>query len=209
MPLGAGGEFAIDAVGGMEIDGPAAERDGVGVGALFHHVLLPEDVVAFKAAALAFSGNRADPFERQVFGLWKTTGVFDVVPHTIGDLPELPLDGLRVVDGVHAATPFEPPEAAARIGGADIAIVGNLRDVAKRVRGRHVSNGPAGILAVQVERVAAQFAVGVGRANPSPNSSRDSAPMRNAAPAKGDDAIARGVAEERRLYSVRVWFCEQ
>ena len=63
MPLLAAGFFAEHAVARMQINRPAAERNGVGMLALLDQVLLDDHVVALEAAAFAFAGNRADPFE--------------------------------------------------------------------------------------------------------------------------------------------------
>ena len=126
VPLGAAGERAVDAVGRMQIDRPAAEGNGVGVRALLDDVLLGEHVVAFEATALALAGDGADPFQRHGFGLGKLAGVLDVVPDAVDDLPQLPLDRLGLVDRVEAAAVLEPPEAAAGIGGLDVAIARDL-----------------------------------------------------------------------------------
>ena len=135
VPLGAAGLRAVNAVRGMQINGPAAEGDRVRVAALFDDVLLREDQIALEATALALAGDRADPFERQGLGFGKLAGVLDVIPDAVDDFPQLPLDLLAVVNGVERAAPFQPPEPAAVLAGLDVAPARNLGDVAQRERG--------------------------------------------------------------------------
>ena len=113
MPLVAAGPLAVDAVGRMQVDRPAAEGDRVVEVALLDDVLLGEHVVALEAAALAFAGDVADPLQRQGLGLGKLARVLDVVPDAVDHLPELPLDRLGLVDGVEPPAVLDPPELAA------------------------------------------------------------------------------------------------
>ncbi len=129
MPLGAAGLGAEDAIDGVEIDGPAAEGDCVGMGSLFDDVLLNEHEVALEASAFAFAGDGADPFECEGFSFGEDARVFDVVPDAVGHFPEFHFDGFAVVDGVESAAPFDPPEAAAAFPGFEVAPARDLGDV--------------------------------------------------------------------------------
>lgn len=63
LEWGAARELAVDAVGGMQIDRPATEGDGVAMDPLLHDIALREDVVALEASTFALAGNRAHPLE--------------------------------------------------------------------------------------------------------------------------------------------------
>lgn len=69
MPLLATRLRAVNTITWMQINRPAAERHRVVVLPLFHDVYLREHMIALKPAALAFAGNRADPFECERLGL--------------------------------------------------------------------------------------------------------------------------------------------
>ena len=166
MPLLAAGLRAEYPVTWMQINRPAAERNCVGVAALFHQILLRDHHIALEAAALAFAGNRADPFERERLGLGKLAGVFDVIPHAVSDLPQLPLDFFAVVNRVKHAAPFEPPEAAPGVGELDVAPARNLGDVAQRKTRRRELHRAARVLRVKINCVAEQFVAGFFRREP-------------------------------------------
>src|SRR5690606_8148978 len=117
MQMVGAGDLGENAVGGVEVDAPAAVGDGVGMAWTMNNVLLREHKRAFEAAAFAFARNVADPFQGEVGGFGEFPGIFDVVPNSIHDAPEFPFDFLRVVDGVEAPAPFDPPEFAAAFRG--------------------------------------------------------------------------------------------
>ena len=88
---------------------------------LLHQILLDHHVVPLEAAALALAGDRADPLEGQVRRVGELARVLDVIPDSVGDAPELPLDRLAVVDGVEITAPLQPPEAATGVVKLDVA----------------------------------------------------------------------------------------
>ena len=132
VPLRATGLRAVDTVGWVEVDGPAAETYGVVEDCLLDDVLLRKHHVAFETAALALTGNHADPLQGKRVGSRELAGVFDVVPDAVGDAPELPLDLFGVVHCVERAAVFEPPEAAAGVGDAELPETGDPGDIVKR-----------------------------------------------------------------------------
>src|ERR1022692_2224416 len=153
VPLRTGREFAVNTIGGMQIHSPATEGNGVLVNALFYHITLRKNIVTFKSTALAFSGNASHPFQREVFRLGKPPGILDVVPDSIGDPPEFPLDFFGLMNSVAAAAPLKPPETAAGIRNTDVSITRYFSDITQSEIGRDVSDGTASVLAVEVERV--------------------------------------------------------
>ena len=187
----------------MEIERPATDGDGIGVLALLDHVLLDEDVIALEAAALAFARDGADPFESHCFGLRELAGILDIVPDAVDHLPEFPLDLLGVVDGVAASAVFDPPEVAAAVLYIDIAVTGDRGDVLECVVGGDVVDWLTGVFAVKENGVAEQLAVTIGR-------SEALAELvwflgshaEGGTGLEGDDAVTRGVAEERCLEHV-------
>ncbi len=122
VPLVTAGPFAVDAVGRVQVDGPAAKGDGIVEVALLDDVLLGEHVGALEAAALALAGNVADPLQRQVLGIGKLARILDVVPDAVDHLPQLPLDGLGLVDGVQSPAVLDPPETAAVGAAVEVAV---------------------------------------------------------------------------------------
>ena len=61
VPLVAGAPCTVNAVGGVQVDRPAAERNGVVVLVLFDDVLLGQHVVALEPPAFAFAGEKPRP----------------------------------------------------------------------------------------------------------------------------------------------------
>ncbi|MMZ61879.1 hypothetical protein D1872_240520 [compost metagenome] len=58
----------VNAAGRMEIDRPAAKRDAVLERPLSQNVVLCQRIIANKSAVFAFTGEAADPLQRQVLG---------------------------------------------------------------------------------------------------------------------------------------------
>lgn len=182
----------------MKIDGPAAEGNGVGLRALLDEVALRNHEISLEAAALAFTGNGADPLEGEIGGLGEFTGIFNVVPHSVGDFPELPLDLFGLVHGVAEPAVFDPPEAAAKLGGVEIAEARDLRDVLECVAGRREFHRTAGVFGIKVDRVTEQLGIGDGgREGLVELGGGFSADAERGAGEETDDPVARGVDEER------------
>ena len=87
MPLVTRRPLTVNRIGGMQIQRPSTHSDCVRVDRLFDDILLAHHVVAFETATLPFTGNRADPFERHRFRLWKLAGILDVIPDAIDHFP--------------------------------------------------------------------------------------------------------------------------
>ena len=199
VPLLTAGFLAVDARRGVKIDGPTAEGNGVGLRALLDEVALGNHEISLEAAALAFAGDGADPFEGEVGGFGKLAGVFNVVPHAVRDLPELPFDFFGIVHGVAETAVFDPPEAAAELGGVEIAEARDLRDVLECVAGRREFHGPAGVLGVKINRVAEELGVrGGGGEGLVELGGGLGADAERGAGKEADDTITRGVDEEGR-----------
>ena len=94
---------------------------------LFDQVLLNQHRVAFEAATLALPGDRAHPLQRQVGSLGEPAGILDVIPNSVRDAPEFPLDALAVVNGVQFAAPFDPPLVTAGVAAANDPLQRNRR----------------------------------------------------------------------------------
>jgi hypothetical protein len=138
----------------MQVNGPAAEGDGVGVLAAFDEVALGEHVRSLEATALAFAGDEANPFEGDVGGVGEVAGVVDVVPDAIGHFPQLVLDELGLVDRIEPPAPFDPPEVTAVRFGVEASEARDaVGDVLQCERRRHERDGMAGILRVEVNRM--------------------------------------------------------
>ncbi|MNE37802.1 hypothetical protein D3C80_1316710 [compost metagenome] len=113
MKLSAAVVGTVNTVRWMQINRPAAVRNRVVVIALLNDILLAKNMIANKAAAFAFSGNGANPLNRQVCCIREFAGVFNIVPNAPDDFPQLPFDLLTLVDGIKTSSPFQPPQIAA------------------------------------------------------------------------------------------------
>lgn len=167
----------------MQINAPATESHGIRVFALFHYVLLNEHVIALEPSTFTLAGNRADPFERHVFGFRKLSRIFDVVPDTVHDFPEFPLNRFGIMNGIEPTSVLNPPELTTIFVGFKPTITRNFGDVVQRVCRWRKLYRTACIFRVEIERMSQQLTVFGRWGKFSPNSSDDSAPIRKAAPA--------------------------
>ncbi|MNI21908.1 hypothetical protein D3C87_713460 [compost metagenome] len=71
MPLVAGLTVAKDAIRRMQIDGPASIGYGIWMLTLLNHILLCQDIIAFKPTAFSLSGNHSNPFQCEGIGFRK------------------------------------------------------------------------------------------------------------------------------------------
>ncbi|MNI30170.1 hypothetical protein D3C73_840050 [compost metagenome] len=110
--------FGVHPLRGMEIDRPAAKRHAVRELTLGDNVILVQHVVADEPPVFAFAGQRADPFQRHVFGA-EFAGVFDIIPNAVNDGPQLVADHLIIMHRVMLAAPFNPPVVAAGVAASD------------------------------------------------------------------------------------------
>ncbi len=203
VPLGATGLRAEHSLGRVHVDGPAAERHRVLMRALLDDVVLREDVIALEAPALALAGDHAHPLERQVFRLRKFPRILDVVPDPVNDLPELPFDPFRVVHGVEQAAVLDPPQFAAVFPRVELPPARDPRDVLQCEGRRGVSHRAAGVAGVEIERVPEQLARGAGgRETLAEFFARFGAHAERGAREEAHDAVAGGVAEQRRVQVV-------
>jgi hypothetical protein len=151
MPLVAAGFFAVDAVGGVEVQRPAAHRYRVRVQPLLDQVLLAQHIIALKAAAFALAGDVPHPFQREGFGFGEFARILDMIPDAVHDFPQLPLDFLGIVNGIQPPAVLDPPQAAAVFARIEAAIARNLRDVVQRKTGRDEFHRAARVFAVKVQ----------------------------------------------------------
>ena len=198
VPLRAAGKLGINAIRRMQIHGPTAVGENVFEVGLLDKVLLADHVVALEAAALALARNSTDPLEVHRFSLGELAGVLEVVPDSVDDFPQLPLDVFGLVDGVEASAVFEPPKIAALHVRVELAVAGDLGDVVQGPTRRDKFDRHADVLAVEIHRVAEKLAVGRiwGKAFAELLLGLGAHAERGSGH-EADNAIARGVAEQR------------
>ncbi|CCJ99418.1 FIG00553423: hypothetical protein [Cronobacter malonaticus 507] len=153
MKLTAAVMRAVDAVRRVQVNRPAAVGHRVVMVALLDNILLAEQVIAHKPAALTLAGNGADPFDREIFRIRELAGVFNVIPYTPDYFPQLPFDLFTLMDGIQTAAPFEPPEIAAVERGGKPLIARNIGYLFQRKRRRNKAHRPAGLFGVEVNRM--------------------------------------------------------
>jgi hypothetical protein len=112
MPLVATWQFAENTICRMQINRPAAIRNRIILRTLLHNVLLSQHIVATKSTAFAFTRNGAYPFQRIVTGIGKIPGILYVVPDTIYNSPQFPLDRFGIFHRIEPAAILDPPEFA-------------------------------------------------------------------------------------------------
>ena len=169
VPLVAGAPCAVNAVGGVQVDRPAAERNGVVVLVLFDDVLLGQHVVALEPPAFAFAGEKPDPFERVVLHFRVLARIFDVIPDAVDDFPEFEFDFFGIPDRVQPSAVLQPPVFAAVLRGVEILRIpepgDQLLDLLQGEFGSFKAYGAPRVLDVEQDAVPQQFAVSglVGR----------------------------------------------
>ena len=91
------------------IHGPAAKRNCIIEGMSLFQILLSQNVFALIAATFPLARQETDPFQFPVFHAMVTV-VLDMIPDTVSGLDQFFIDGLGIMDRVHLATQFDPPE---------------------------------------------------------------------------------------------------
>mgnify|MGYP007073476359 CR=1 FL=1 len=120
---------AVNTVCGMQIDSPASEGDRIRVMSLFDDILLNQRIFTFKTAAFALTRNRSDPRQGKILRIGKIPRILDIIPHTVDDAPNFPLDLFRIVYRIEPSPLFEPPKTTTVFGGADFPPTRNAGDV--------------------------------------------------------------------------------
>src|SRR5688572_7078444 len=92
----------------MRVDEPTAVGNRIVKRRRVQNVALRHHVLADKPAALAFSGQEAEPLERPVIGA-VAAAILDVVPNAQHDREQLVSDLLVRLDRIEVSAPLDPP----------------------------------------------------------------------------------------------------
>ena len=105
----------IDSLWWVKIERPTAVSDGIIEAPGFHQVLLSEDMLSNKTAALPFARQKTKPVECPVgstgllfFGRSRRA-VFDVIPDSENNGQQFVADFFIILDGIQFTSPFSPP----------------------------------------------------------------------------------------------------
>src|SRR5256885_1295630 len=120
-----------------------------------------------------------------------------MIPDSVHDLPQLPFNFFRFVNGIGATSVFDPPQSAAVFFGTELAPARDLRDIRERETRRDKLDRTSRIFAVKIKRVSQKFAIATIRRKPLAKlGARFRAHSKRRATEEAEHAITRSIAEQ-------------
>ena len=104
----------IEAAGQVIVNLPAAVGNFIVKTRGAFHILLGENIVAYIAAAFAFTGEKPKPFQLPVFRPVVAL-IFHMIPHAKGDFQQFVAQSFGVVNGVALAAEFNPVKVGVQV----------------------------------------------------------------------------------------------
>ncbi|MNC17093.1 hypothetical protein D3C75_649590 [compost metagenome] len=101
--------LVINALGGMKVHRPAPHCHSVPEGRFVRQVVLGQHIVPHQPSGLPLPRQRRHIIQNHIVHIVKFAAVFDVVPNTVHQLPQLQRNVLIILDDIQMPAVLQPP----------------------------------------------------------------------------------------------------